>query len=117
MNQSKNKLTPIQILTCEKQKLMKQCDQQEQLIGEHITYIQQNAGSLIIKGVNSIMFPKNTPQKQSSSSLHNEDNGLNGYLDQIKGYVPMLWGVVRPILISWGMNKFRRSLITLLKKI
>ena len=117
MNQPKSKLTPIQVLTCEKQRLIRRCDQQEQLVGEHLNYIQQNAGSLIIHGVKSILFPPIPLSKSSPTSYQNTNIGLDSYLSQIKGYMPLLWEVTRPLLVSWGINKFRRNLKTLLGKL
>lgn len=116
MNRSNRKLTPIQVLTYEKQKLMKQCEQHEQLIGAHLNYIHQHAGSLIIQGVKSILFPSTLPNK-SSASHHNVDSCLDGYLAQVKSCMPILWEVVRPVLISWGMTKFRQHLNMLLRKL
>ena len=114
MNHSKSKLTPIQVLICKKQRLIKQRDLQEELIVEHIGYIQQNAGGLILKGLKSILFP--TVQSNNSSESRNSI-GESGYLATIKNYIPILWEITRPVFISWGMNKLRRNMTLLLQKL
>lgn len=117
MNPPKSNLTPLQVLTCEKNKLTKQCDQQEQLIGEHINYIHQNAGSLLIKGVSSVLFPTTVPKRSEPVANQPEDGKLTDYLTQLKGYLPMVWDIARPLLITWGIGKFRRNLKILLRKL
>ena len=117
MNPPNSKLTPLQALTCEKMRLMKRCDQQEQLIGAHLDYIHQHAGSLMIKGVSSILFPKTVPPKADTTVQNNVDSDLGDYFAQIKGYMPMFWEVVRPLLITWGIGKFRKNLKILLRKL
>ena len=116
MNHPNNKLTPIQELTCKRQKIIKQCNQQEQLIGEHVNYINQNAGSLIIKGVKRIFFTPAQPDKSSATSNEDGGNDINNYIVLIKSYAPMLFAIVRPLLISWGVNKLRHNLKLLLSK-
>ncbi len=117
MNPPNSKLTPLQALTCEKMRLMKRCDQQEQLIGAHLDYIHQHAGTLMLKGVSSILFPKTVPQKANPTAESNVDNDLGDYFAQIKGYMPMVWEVVRPLLITWGVSKFRKNVSMLLRKL
>jgi len=116
MNLPNSKLTPLQALTCEKMRLMKRCNQQEQLIGEHLGYIHQHAGRLLIKGVGSILFPATLPIKSEPTSQQHGNKNLSDYFDQLKGYMPMLWEVLRPLVITWGINKFRRNLNILLRK-
>lgn len=117
MNPPNSKLTPLQTLNCEKLRLTKQCNQQEQFIGEHLAYIHQHAGSLMLKGVSSILFPKAVPSKSEPVSQNNVNNELSDYLGKIKGYMPVLWDIARPLLITWGIGKFRRNLKILLRKL
>lgn len=115
MNQQNRQLTPLQILSYEKKRLTIRCDEQEQRINQHLSYIHQHAGRFLIAGMNSLFFPSTANIK--SREQVTEDNTLNTYLHVLKDLVPTIWEMVRPLLISWGFSKMRNSIKLLLKKI
>ena len=58
MQQIQNKpLTPLEKLISDKERIRKQCVIQEQKLNDDFSYIQENAGSLLISGFTTLLFP------------------------------------------------------------
>ena len=68
MQQIQNKpLTPLEKLISDKERIRKQCVIQEQKLNDDFSYIQENAGSLLISGFTTLLFP-NTKSKKTEST-------------------------------------------------
>lgn len=108
-----NTLTPLEKLISEREQIKEQCRQQEQKLNNQVVYLQQNAGSLLLSGLSSLLFPKTSalPVKpttaQSSSGNQAIALGISDYLSIAKEMMPVLWDVAKPLLISWGVKKAR----------
>ena len=112
MQQIQNKpLTPLEKLISDKERIRKQCVIQEQKLNDDFSYIQENAGSLLISGFTTLLFP-NTKSKQTEStetattaSQPVTPIGFSDYLSIAQGLLPVAWDVVRPFLLTWGIRK------------
>ena len=51
--------TPLEKLISDKERIQRQCKRQEQKLNEDFSYIQENAGSLLLSGLSSLLFPSN----------------------------------------------------------
>ena len=49
--------TPLEKLLADKQRIQQACLEQENKINKTFTYIQENAGSLLLSGLSSLLFP------------------------------------------------------------
>ena len=54
-----NQQTPLEKLISDKERIQRQCKRQEQKLNEDFSYIQENAGSLLLSGLSSLLFPSN----------------------------------------------------------
>ena len=109
------KQTPLQILTAEKEQIRRQCLLTEQKLNEGFVYMQDNASSLLLSGVSSLLFPGSgktakkektslpSTQAQATSSL-----GLSDFLTIGKTMAPVLWDIVQPLIITWCIRKVRQ---------
>lgn len=115
MQQKQNKpLSPLEKLISDKEQIRKQCALQEQKLNEDFSYIQENAGSLLISGFTALLFPNTKSKKTESadptaSSLSPEQAaipiGFADYLSIAQGLLPVAWDVVKPFLLTWGIRK------------
>ena len=73
-----NQQTPLEKLQMEKLRLTKACETQEHKLNEHFAYIQENAGSLLLSGLSSILFSsspnKGKGKSQDSSATDNKES-------------------------------------------
>ena len=68
MQQKQNKpLTPLEKLISDKERIRRQCVIQEQKLNDDFSYIQENAGNLLISGFTTLLFP-NTKSKKTESA-------------------------------------------------
>ena len=113
------KQTPFESLLAEKEQIRQQCRQQEIKLNEAFAYINENAVSLLLSGLSSLLFPgsataKNKKALASSSAYIPVDNtqstsfGLSDYLSIGKMMVPVIWEITKPVLITWGINKVKK---------
>lgn len=114
-----NQQTPLEKLQMEKLRLTKACETQEHKLNEHFTYIQENAGSLLLSGLSSILFSsspnKGKGKSQDSSATDNKESvatpiniGIGDYFSIAKGLAPLLWDIAQPIVASWGIKQVRK---------
>ena len=106
--------TPLEKLISEKNQVRTKCRQQEKKLNDEFVYIQQNSGSLLLSGLSSLLFPSrkseppiaagNTESPAESPSMA---LGLADYLSVAKGMLPVVWDIVRPVLITWGIARAR----------
>lgn len=66
MQQKQNKpLTPLEKLISDKERIRRQCVIQEQKLNDDFSYIQENAGNLLISGFTTLLFPNTKSKKQN----------------------------------------------------
>ena len=123
MQQIQNKpLTPLEKLISDKERIRKQCVIQEQKLNDDFSYIQENAGSLLISGFTTLLFPNSKSKKTESTetattaSLPVTPIGFSDYLSIAQGLLPVAWDVVRPFLLTWGIRKAQSWFTNLLFK-
>lgn len=108
-----HQLTPLEILISNRIQLQTKCEKQKQLLNEDFTYIQENAGSLFLSGVSSLLFPPTKGKKANTEQTNTKQTtgvpaaslGLSDYFSVAQSLVPVAWDVVRPLLTAWGLKK------------
>ena len=123
MQQIQNKpLTPLEKLISDKERIRKQCVIQEQKLNDDFSYIQENAGSLLISGFTTLLFPNTKSKKTESTETATTASqpvtpiGFSDYLSIAQGLLPVAWDVVRPFLLTWGIRKAQGWFTNLLFK-
>lgn len=123
MQQIQNKpLTPLEKLISDKERIRKQCVIQEQKLNDDFSYIQENAGSLLISGFTTLLFPNTKSKKTVSTETATTASqpvtpiGFSDYLSIAQGLLPVAWDVVRPFLLTWGIRKAQSWFTNLLFK-
>lgn len=123
MQQIQNKpLTPLEKLISDKERIRKQCVIQEQKLNDNFSYIQENAGSLLISGFTTLLFPNTKSKKTESTETATTASqpvtpiGFSDYLSIAQGLLPVAWDVVRPFLLTWGIRKAQSWFTNLLFK-
>ena len=123
MQQRQNKpLTPLEKLISDKERIRKQCVIQEQKLNDDFSYIQENAGSLLISGFTTLLFPNTKSKKTESTETATTASqpvtpiGFSDYLSIAQGLLPVAWDVVRPFLLTWGIRKAQSWFTNLLFK-
>lgn len=114
MNNSKPQ-TPLEKLKAEKERIRQETKEQELRMNQHITYVQSNAGSLLLSFASSMLFPSHA---KKNAALPSSDNlsvqageagtgklSLADFLPLTKLLLPTVWEMSKPILISWGIKK------------
>ena len=121
-------LTPIEILLADKIDIEEKCRVQEKKLNEDFAYIQDNATNIILSGISTLLFPsKNTTQQpsltgQKAALMVNSDNvedkspslSVSDYFTIAKSLLPVAWGILQPIIITWGIKKAKSMLLGLL---
>jgi hypothetical protein len=116
------RLSPIEQLFADKIDIKKKCRIQEKKISADFAYIRDNAGRLLLSGMSSLIFlSKNENEKPANKLLirsdKNPDKSKNNRLSVFdcltiaKGILPLVWDILQPIAITWGLSKIK-SLIT-----
>ena len=123
MQQIQNKpLTPLEKLISDKERIRKQCGIQEQKLNDDFSSIQENAGSLLISGFTTLLFPNTKSKKTESTETATTASqpvtpiGFSDYLSIAQGLLPVAWDVVRPFLLTWGIRKAQSWFTNLLFK-
>ena len=123
MQQIQNKpLTPLEKLISDKERIRKHCVIQEQKLNDDFSYIQENAGSLLISGFTTLLFPNSKSKKTESTETATTASqpvtpiGFSDYLSIAQGLLPVAWDVVRPFLLTWGIRKAQSWFTNLLFK-
>jgi len=115
-------LTPIEKLQAEKIDIEAKCRMQEKKLDDDFAYIKHNASSLLLSGISTLLFPpKNTTTKtgqqlalSSETADYNMTKSpvlsLSDYIAITKSMLPVVWGVLQPIIIAWGIRKAKSVL-------
>ena len=105
--------TPLEKLISDKQRIMQECSLQEQKLNDDFLYIQDNAASLLVSGISTLLFPKTKAKSEKTDNTQPTPSGdsatvslgLSDYLSVAQGLLPVAWEVVRPLLVTWGIRK------------
>ena len=123
MQQIQNKpLTPLEKLISDKERIRKQCVIQEQKLNDDFSYIQENAGSLLISGFTTLLFPNTKSKKTESTETATTASqpvtpiGFSDYLSIAQGLLLVASDVIRPCLLTWGIRKAQSWFTNLLFK-
>ena len=120
-----NRQTPLEKLISDKERIQRQCKRQEQKLNEDFSYIQENAGSLLLSGLSSLLFPSNksttkTNDKNTAPVTAGQPSialGISDYLSIAKGMIPIAWDLAQPFIMTWGIKKRKNgSLISYSRK-
>ena len=110
-------LTPIEKLHAEKIGIEEKCRVQEKKLDDDFVYIKDNAASLILSGISTLLFPpKNITQLALSSETAKNSTtkspalSLSDYIAITKSMLPVVWGIIQPIIIAWGIRKAKSVL-------
>lgn len=119
-----NQPTPLEKLISDKQRIQEQCKVQEQKLNQDFSYIQENAGSLLLSGLSSLLFPSNksttktnTNEQTAASSTTGQpliSLGVGDYLSVAKGLLPLAWDLAQPFIMTWGIKKAKKLVTNLL---
>ena len=52
--------TPLEKLISDRRRIQQECTIQEQKLNADFSYIQENAGTLLLSGVSALLFPNST---------------------------------------------------------
>ncbi len=113
--------TPLEKLLADKQRIQQACLEQENKINKTFTYIQENAGSLLLSGLSSLLFPTKPDKKgetaqgsvASATPATTSPLGLSDYLSVGKALVPLAWEIIQPLVVSWGIRTIRKKITNL----
>ena len=107
--------TPLEKLISDRQQIQTKCAIQKQKLNEDFLYIQENAGSLFLSGVSSLLFSSSkekkngteTNQPKQTSREPSVSLGLSDYVSVAQSLLPMAWDIARPLLTAWGVRKLQ----------
>ena len=116
--------TPLEKLISERRRIQQECMVQEQKLNADFSYIQENAGTLLLSGLSTLLLPntkaksKETENSQPAqvSDVPSMSLGLADYLSVAQGLLPVAWDVARPLLTAWGIQKVQAWIIKKLFK-
>ncbi|WP_297905015.1 hypothetical protein [uncultured Parabacteroides sp.] len=120
-----NQQTPLEKLISDKERITRQCKRQEQKLDEDFSYIQENAGSLLLSGLSSLLFPsdksaaKAKDKGETPATMTGQPSfalGLPDYLSIMKGMIPIAWDIAQPFIMTWGIKKAKKWFSNLLFK-
>lgn len=121
-----NQQTPLEKLISDKTRIQEQCKIQEQKLNEDFSYIQENAGSLLLSGLSSLLFPSNKSTTKANTSRSDTTSstaglpsmplGIGDYLSVAKGLLPFAWDLAQPFIVTWGIKRARKWVTNLFFK-
>ncbi len=124
---SDNRQTPLEKLISDKKRVTEQSKRQEQKLNEDFSYIQENAGSLLLSGLSSLLFPSTRTSKKADKISDKNATptqagtqpatfGLSDYFSIAKGLMPIAWDIAQPLVMTWGIKKLRKWFLEFLFK-
>ncbi len=117
----KNEISPLMELRREKEIVRHELNQSEERLADHWGYFSDNASSLIINGAISGIAGWMGFSHKKEKPIKTEGTGTasNGIFQNVLGTLtanyPLIWEIVRPMLIRFAINKVK-SLFTGKKK-
>ena len=120
--QQKTILTPLAKLQRKKEMIRLESDLQIQKLDQHLSYIKENAGSLALSGISSMLFSSSkTSSKeanvQQSLPVHSTHPlGILNYLSFGKELLPVALEIAQPFLITWGLKTVKKLVTGIFSK-
>ena len=118
---------PIEKLLANKEEVKAKCSIQEKKLYDDFEYLRDNSSHILLSGLSSLLFSsggraKKKPETQSITPVNNQAL-QNGNLFSVSNLrvvattiAPVVWNIIRPVLIKWGVNKAKSLLIGLFTK-
>lgn len=112
-------MTPLEQLQANKQRLQTACHEQEKKINATFSYIQENAGSLLLSSVSSLLFPSKPVRKAEGNPAVKQEHTASSPLSTAdifalgKSLLPVAWDILQPILVSWSIRTAKKKIIGL----
>ena len=108
-------LTPLERLLHEKQRVTEECELRKIKLNADCAYIQAHAGSLLLSGLSSLLFPGGNKKQEAKAPSSRAATaagtamplGWSDFLSIGKSLLPVAWEVAQPILMTWGIKKVR----------
>ncbi|MDR0348154.1 MAG: hypothetical protein LBH90_01510 [Tannerella sp.] len=106
--------TPLAKLQHKKESVRRESELQIQKLEQHLLYVKENAGSLVLSGISSLLLPgsKTSPKKgkvqQSLPAQATHPFGLLNYLSLGKEMLPVALEIAQPFLITWGLKTVKK---------
>ena len=110
-------LTPLERLLHEKRRVTEACELRKIKLNADCAYIQAHAGSLLLSGLSSLLFPggdkKQRPAQASgdrtaTAAATSLPLGWGDFLSIGKSLLPIAWEVAQPLIMTWGIKKVRK---------
>ena len=113
--------TPIEELLAEKQQVQEACRKQEEKLNQTFAFIQANAGSLLLSGFSSLLFPAKPKGKNQTEKVAQDTPPptnklqLSDFFSLGKALLPVAWEVAQPLLGSLGIKLLRKRISNFFK--
>ncbi|UKI45931.1 MAG: hypothetical protein L6V92_10855 [Phocaeicola vulgatus] len=113
--------TPIEKLLAEKQQVQEACRKQEEKLNQTFAFIQANAGSLLLSGFSSLLFPAKPKGKNQTEKVAQDTPPptsklqLSDFFSLGKALLPVAWEVAQPLLVSLGIKLLRKRISNFFK--
>ena len=112
-------LTPLERLLHEKRRVTEECELRKIKLNADCAYIQAHAGSLLLSGLSSLLFPGSGGNKRQQGSKASTGQTATaatavaplGWADFVsigKSLLPIAWEVAQPLIMTWGIKKVRK---------
>ena len=115
--------TPLEKLNMERIRLNNLCTAQEKRVNDNIVYIHDHVGRLLLSTVSSALFPEKKAAQKTKDAAPNAPTQkehvsltMADYAAILPKTFPFLWKAVKPFVLSWGMKKVQKSVISFLFK-
>jgi len=124
---------PIEKLLADKNEVETKCGIQEKRLYDDLEYIRSNAANLLLSGLTTLLFSSGNAKNAKSAKQKREiqsvtpanaplsaQNALPVSASDLwvvaRTITPVVWDIVRPVLINWGIDKAKSLLIGLFTK-
>ena len=120
--QQKTIQTPLTKLQHRKELIRLESDLQIQKLDQHLSYFKENAGSLALSGISSLLFSgsktssKEGKEQQSLPIQSTHPLGILNYLSLGKGLIPVALEIAQPFLITWGLKSVKKLITGIFSK-
>lgn len=105
-------LTPLERLKAEQQRLEQRCREEQQMLAQEWTYLNENSGRLIRSGVIDLLFPhrrKVQAGKAQVGFIQNVLNNIPYYFTIVRENLSVIWMIVRPFYLKWKRARRKRK--------
>ncbi|MCD8041949.1 MAG: hypothetical protein LUH10_02685 [Tannerellaceae bacterium] len=108
--------TSLEKLCSRKRQIKQQTKFYEESIATDVDFLQHHAGSFLLSGVSSLVFPK-TGKGCDKTKSGDDDSGSFNFMGLAKGFIlPAALSIAQPLLLSWGLGKLPTWIINFVIK-